>query len=359
MVPFGGALEPLVRRMSRAARQEHVWLPSAPPRASRGRRQSRPRPSRARVLYAAGSTGDEKLLNLLGGALGDAANGAHEDGALLVGVLVSLRPSHLTVMETLSREPPPASDVQGAVGHWWLSAVRSESGLSEHVVSLCVSELASRGVVRTGYVSRRRLLAHAPGAHDARGPEGSRRGGSRRIGVRGAVGCAEARQRRSEGSHRGALRSCARRRRALHQKAKFSRRPERPPERSRTCRVEDVGRRTEKRAVSDRPTNCLGESWSGRRFQVPSLVPWSKAPLWRRTPLARYQVQTPCSSPRSYPPSERRRPSPATWHQCPTRSPSRYSPVMVPPWGSGSDHRPDLRPAASKELGWSSELMRG
>ena len=53
-------------------------------------------------------------------------------------------------METLSREPPPAEDVEGSRGHWWLATVRSDSGLSGHAVSLCVSELASRGVVRTG-----------------------------------------------------------------------------------------------------------------------------------------------------------------------------------------------------------------
>lgn len=162
-LPFGGVLEPWVRGMSRAVRDEHARRHSLAMRAAE-RRSGLSRedlgeriasdpdlvPLAARVLYAAGSTGDEKLLNLLGGALGDAANGANEDGALIVGVLSSLRPSHLLVIETLSGEAPPAINVEGTVSHWRVGEVRSESGLSEAVVSLCVSELVGRGVVETG-----------------------------------------------------------------------------------------------------------------------------------------------------------------------------------------------------------------
>ena len=167
LVPFGGILGPFVRRMSRAVREEHarrqsVALRSAERRSGLSREDLEEHiasdpdlmPLAVRVLYAAGSTGDEKLLKLLGAALGDAASGADEEAALVVGVLSALTPSHLKVMETLSGEPPPPDEPEGSVGRWWLATVRSESGLSAHVVNLCVSELESRGVVRTGETYR-------------------------------------------------------------------------------------------------------------------------------------------------------------------------------------------------------------
>ena len=197
-LPFGGALEPLVRRMSVAVRHEHarrhsIAMKAAERRSGMSREDLEERiasdpdlvPIAVRVLHAAGSTGDEKLLKLLGAALGcrqpsDRGWRPHRRG---VGVLATKPHSHprdlvrraTTVFRCRRGEWPVV--VAGA-----LHRVRSERLGRE---SVCFGARKPRCHPDGANVSRRRLCAHGSGSDAARRSARSRQGRATTIGAGG------------------------------------------------------------------------------------------------------------------------------------------------------------------------------
>lgn len=167
MLPVVGPfLGPVAERLSGSLRREHARNVSVALRAAeRTSGLSREDlgeaidqdpdlvPLVTRVLYAAGMTGSDEVLKLMGAALGDAINDRIriDESEMVLAALTNLRAHHLRVLELLAESPPPPpiTDTQGGIGRWWSRLIQERLDFSEEVVILCVAGLTSGGMLRT------------------------------------------------------------------------------------------------------------------------------------------------------------------------------------------------------------------
>lgn len=121
-------------------------------------------PIAARVLWQAGMTGQDEILEALGAVLGNAA--AHPDRAdeaetLLLGV-ESIRRQHIHLLRALARSPqwkshergpyerlqPPEVTARGEAARWNVEGLAEAARMSEDEVALAVTGLANAGFAR-------------------------------------------------------------------------------------------------------------------------------------------------------------------------------------------------------------------
>jgi len=166
LIPMAGPLAaPLARRLSRAVRAEHarnfsVAIKAAERMSGRTREQlaeaieEDPRlvPMVTRLLYAAGMTGQEESLWLMGAAFGDAVREPDklDEAEMILSAMTDLRAHHVQVLRLVATAapPPPDSDTEGAKGVWWPAVIGNASGMREEFVILCLAGLSSAGLVR-------------------------------------------------------------------------------------------------------------------------------------------------------------------------------------------------------------------
>jgi hypothetical protein len=106
-------------------------------------------PLLTRVLYAAGTTGQDKVLRALGAALGDAVRNRQniDEAELLLIAMSDLRSHHIVVLDIIAGEPPsftPSNDIH----RWNVGLIAATSGYEESVANLCIVGLINSGLVR-------------------------------------------------------------------------------------------------------------------------------------------------------------------------------------------------------------------
>jgi hypothetical protein len=106
-----------------------------------------------RLLYAAGMTGQDETLKLLGTAFGDAVRQRDhiDETEMILSALSDLRKHHVEILQLLATPapPPPDAEAEGAHGAWWPALLGERSGMREEFVILCLAGLTNAGLVRT------------------------------------------------------------------------------------------------------------------------------------------------------------------------------------------------------------------
>lgn len=174
LVPFiGPLLADPARRLIGAVRAEYARNHSVALRAAEvtsgltreelaERIATHPRliPVLTRVLFAAGMTGQDEILDALGAALGAAAAAPEQvdDVELLLIGLQDLRRQHVTVLRVVGggrpqwdeeSKTPPNNEVQAEIAGWNVLAISNRCALSEETVHLAAVGLDRAGFVRT------------------------------------------------------------------------------------------------------------------------------------------------------------------------------------------------------------------
>lgn len=107
-------------------------------------------PLLARVLYSAGTTGQDEVLIVLGTALGDAVRDRSyiDEAELLLIVMADLRPHHIVILRELAGKSPGPADNMG-VSRWNSNLLADRTGYRQEVVNLCIAGLVNGGLVQT------------------------------------------------------------------------------------------------------------------------------------------------------------------------------------------------------------------
>ena len=166
LLPFGSVFELVSSRLITAVQAEHQRNTSkamaATERASglsrwdlQERIADNPNlvPLLTHVLFTAGMTGFDDVLESMGQVLGDAVRDptSADDAAVVLTAMAPLRGHHTKVLRVLTRDRP----LHGAEGeepkkvHWSIPTISPEAGLSEDISGLCVAGLVNAGLVRT------------------------------------------------------------------------------------------------------------------------------------------------------------------------------------------------------------------
>lgn len=163
---LGPISEPLAAKLVDQLRAEHARNASKAIRAaeritglSREDLQERiaddPRlvPLFVRVLFSAGMTGYDEVLEAMGVALGRAimAPSYVDDAEVLLTAMSDLRAHHVRVLRAVLQEPP-TRQVEGQEPQkmsWGVKTLAVATGLSVDITSLCVAGLVNAGLVLT------------------------------------------------------------------------------------------------------------------------------------------------------------------------------------------------------------------
>jgi hypothetical protein len=162
LIPFVGSIAaPVAKRFSKKVREEwarnHSKALRAAERISEMSREDLadrisedPRliPLAVRVLYAAGTTGQDAILRALGTALGEAVldpEKIDEVELLLIG-MADLRKQHIVILEAMAK--PPQESTPDNPRYWGSEPLAQTSGFTRDLVNMCLSGLVRSGLIR-------------------------------------------------------------------------------------------------------------------------------------------------------------------------------------------------------------------
>jgi hypothetical protein len=161
---LGSILEPLVGRAVDAVRAGHAKNASIALRAAervsgltredlQDKIADNPRlvPLLTRVLFSAGMTGYDEVLDAIGAALGEAVRDPSkvDEAEVLLTAVADLRALHILVLRAVTHEPP-TRQAEGAPPQqlrWMIHTLAIETGLTADLTSLCVAGLLNAGLV--------------------------------------------------------------------------------------------------------------------------------------------------------------------------------------------------------------------